>query len=93
MTDNDDIEELLFEYRMEQDQIREQENNKLEELLTPRAIVLIPHITMRNLPDYVKGIIIHRVECLIDCSYDFPNSVNLRGHLSGFHLSVIPRII
>ena len=85
-------EERILEYLDEQDRIRERDD-KIEELLTPRSIVLIRHGVMKHLPDYVKGIIIHRVECLIDSSNEFPDRIDLRGRLSGFHLSVIPRII
>ena len=83
-------EERILEYLDEEERIRERDN-KIEELLTQRAIVLIRHGVLKHLPDRTKFLIIHRVECLIDSSVDFPNSIDLHGHLRGFHLDVIPR--
>ena len=68
-------------------------DESMSELISDRAIVMIPKNILNHLPDHVKVIIKWKVECLIDSSDEFPDKIDLHDHLSGFNLYVVARII
>ena len=68
-------------------------DEKMGQLISDRAIILIPKTILNHLPDHVKVIIKWKVERLIDSSDEFPDRIDLHGQLSGFNLYVVARII